>query len=409
MIQIDLISQIFLSLSVLGLLVVTLARDVNAARKLALAVITCMLAAVLLSIRFSWLAFSDPTTYQTVVFILLGNLLAAFYTPAFMGEKKTFALIFALNLLSFMIWTSELGQMIWMAVPTFFLILTVAHLHDRGMLRLLLLFAVITSSLIAVSLSNPDAASHSVKLLELGGLIFIMGLFPLSPWYSRLFERSSTGLLAASFIMQVIFVLKLEKQQSLVRDDYLFVLPLMATFSLLMAIAQPCARRALCGLAASQLAFLAFALSGEHFSDKASILLADSQLVTIPGLILTMGILEVRIGRLSLARPSGHYDSYPKLATCMLLFGLMGAGFPLSLAYVAEDLVLESGIHESLYQGVAWLVVTALAAIAVIKMYLYLFHGGRGHEVGMDILSSKLIAAVLASVFLIVSSVLLPA
>jgi hypothetical protein len=43
-------------------------------------------------------------------------------------------------------------------------------------------------------------------------------------------------------------------------------------------------------------------------------------------------------------------------------------------------------------------------AILVVKMYLYLCHGRKGHEPGIDILPAKLFAAVLATIYLLAAS-----
>jgi hypothetical protein len=110
------------------------------------------------------------------------------------------------------------------------------------------------------------------------------------------------------------------------------------------------------------------------------------------------------VGNLSLSRPTGQYDFAPKLASAILLFGLTSVGFPLSLVYVAEDLILETELYEAPLRGSAWLGVTALTVVAVIKLYLYLCHGGKGFEPGIDILPSTLFATVFVTGFLIVFS-----
>ena len=81
-----------------------------------------------------------------------------------------------------------------------------------------------------------------------------------------------------------------------------------------------------------------------------------------------LGILAARIDKLNLSRPSGQCDSYPKLASATLLFGLMSAVSPLPLAYLAEDLILEARLYETPAQGFAWLGLAELTAVAVIRL-----------------------------------------
>ncbi|MDF1764973.1 MAG: hypothetical protein P1V29_01150 [Gammaproteobacteria bacterium] len=401
----DLTLILHVILSLCGFVFILSSRDIRRMRTAAMTALSLMF---LVEIALPRLGVNVRSGTELLAFIILGNLLASFFTPAYLGSRRTFTTILAFNSLAIgtQIFTGNLFLVI--AVPVFFCILTLASWRLDGSHRLVGSYGLITSGLLASSLLAPSSGSEGSFLLELVGLVFLIGLFPFSPWFSRLYEKLPSGLLASAFVCQVALVMSLERQQSLPRDFYLVVLPVFALLSLLMALSQSNARRALSGLAASQLAFLIYADSGQHFSDLAALLLAQAQMATIPGLILTVGALEMRVGKLNLSRAMGHFESYPKLAAATLIFGLMGAGFPLSLAYIAEDLILETGFHDTPLLGVGWLLVTALTAITVVKLYLFLFHGGRGREPGLDILPSKLFAAVLTMVFLVFSTLVLP-
>jgi formate hydrogenlyase subunit 3/multisubunit Na+/H+ antiporter MnhD subunit len=397
------------SLTIAAMAIIIVAADIRKARTIALFALLIMFLLEVIPAVLGLQEIMGLAATRMRSFIILGNLLACFYTPAFMSSRLTFSLILVMNGLTLAL--LEIGdiRLLCVVVAVFFFILIVASGTKNGMHRILSVFGVLCTALISMSVLYPGQMGLDAGILELVGLIFFIGLFPVSPWFSKLYENLPSGLLASAFILQVMFIISLQQQQSLDRNAVLVVLPLLSIVSVLMALAQCNARRALSGLAASQLGFLVYAGSGQHFSDLAASLLAQAQIVAIPGLILTIGILETRIGRLNLSRPSGQYDSYPKLASAMLLFGLMSAGFPLSLIYVAEDLILEAGLFEAPLQGFAWLGVTALTAIAVMKLYLYLCHGGKGFEPGIDILPSKLFAAVFVTGFLIVSSFTLTA
>jgi hypothetical protein len=401
--------SIHLGLTVASMAFIMLAGNIKNVRTVALVALLSMFVLEVVPAVFDLQEIVGLSGERMRSFIILGNLLACFYTPAFMSSRLTFSLVLLLNVITLGLLEISDVRLLCLFVPAFFLILIVASGTKNGMHRILIVFGVLCSALISMSVLSPDAAGIDAGILELVGLIFFIGLFPVSPWFSKLYENLPSGLLASGFVLQAMFIISLQQQQSLDRNTLLAVLPVLSILSVLMALAQHNARRALSGLAASQLGFLVYAGSGQHFSDLAASLLGQAQMVAIPGLILTLGILETRIGKLNLSRPSGQYDSYPKLASAMLLFGLMSAGFPLSLVYVAEDLILEAGLYETPLQGFAWLGVTALTAVAVIKLYLYLCHGGKGFEPGIDILPSKLFAAVFVTGFLIVSSFTLAA
>lgn len=397
-----------LGISFLGLIVILMPQNRSRTRTITLLALASVLAAEVLTSIVNYSELAEQSSWRLSVFIVLGSLLASFYTPAYMSSRRVFSKIILLNLLSLSVLQASGTQIVWLAIPGFFALLAIGNRAEAGMPRILGIFGVVCTMLFYGSLLMPGIHTDTSHLLELIGLVLFIGLFPVSPWFSRLYETESMGVLASAFIVQAAVVFALEQQQSLVRDVVLMALPVFAILSVLLALAHSSARRALSGLASSQLAFLVYASSGQHYSDLAAVLLGQSMMVTIPGLILAVGALEARVGRLNLTRPSGQFESYPKLAFVILLFGLMGAGFPLSMAYIAEDLVLESGFHEYPMMGASWLLVTALTAIVVIKLYLYLCHGSRDKEPGIDILPSKLFAATFVTLVLVVSSIILP-
>lgn len=77
-------------------------------------------------------------------------------------------------------------------------------------------------------------------------------------------------------------------------------------------------------------------------------------------------------------RPHGCYDSWPRLANAFLVLALVSAGLPLTLGYVSSDLILRGAFAVKTGPTVFVLVATMLNAIAMMKMYLYLFQGSGG-------------------------------
>lgn len=328
-----------------------------------------------------------------------GSMLACFYTPAFNASTRLYAGMLGLHFLLQLLLHMPDPLLLACSLPAAFALLLWNQWRTPGQRRLLLAYGLPVCILTAVLL----LAGNS-PVLQLLALPLLLGQFPLAAWYPRLFEQAPPGLLAQLLMFQVGCVLTLA---TLLTPQPL-LLPLLtlgSLLSLLMALAQAKPRRSLAGISAAQLGFLFFAVSATT-QQAAALVLAKSMLLTLPGLILTLGMLEMRRGPLSLLRPMGHYDSYPKLATAILLFGLMAAGFPLTLAYVAEDVVLAAGFEAHPLLVGSWLLMLALNAIALVKHYLYLCHGERGHEPGIDILPGKLLASAATVLYLLVSSIL---
>ncbi|GGY52903.1 proton-conducting transporter transmembrane domain-containing protein [Parvularcula lutaonensis] len=225
------------------------------------------------------------------------------------------------------------------------------------------------------------------------GLAFVLGLFPLAPWYGRLFERLPSAIIAGLVIVQITFITGFETLRPETSQAAHLVLVSLAILSSLVALSRADARRALAGLMGSQLALLAYAQALTPELAKSDVILASAMMIALPGLLLAIGALEARRGRLSLSRPSGSFESTPRLANTIPLFGLLSAGFPLSLTYVGEDLILQSGFASEPVIIVGWAVVIALNAIMAIKLFLFLCHGSAEKQRGIDLQPAKYWAA----------------
>jgi NADH-quinone oxidoreductase subunit M len=99
--------------------------------------------------------------------------------------------------------------------------------------------------------------------------------------------------------------------------------------------------------------------------------------LALGGLGLTLRALEARFGRLSLASFRGLYESTPTQAVCFLLTGLTSVGFPVTLGYVATELLVDGAVAANPWVGVVVVVAAALNGIAVVRAYLLLFTGAR--------------------------------
>jgi NADH-quinone oxidoreductase subunit M len=101
--------------------------------------------------------------------------------------------------------------------------------------------------------------------------------------------------------------------------------------------------------------------------------------LALTGLGLTVWALIARRGRLNLESYQGGYERSPMLATSFLLFGLTSCGFPGTLGFLSQDLLLQGTTQEYPHIGVLVAATTALNSITLMRAYLHLFCGSPAH------------------------------
>ncbi|MEQ8660504.1 MAG: proton-conducting transporter membrane subunit, partial [Gammaproteobacteria bacterium] len=174
-------------------------------------------------------------------------------------------------------------------------------------------------------------------------LLTLVAAPPLHSWYLRLAQALPLNLFAGIVILQAsVLESAVIAVPGSARATLAWLLALAALANSLLALAQRDARRAAACIIASQLAVAAFA---EFSAGEAAVVGGTFMLLTVvtasTGFLLLLGALEARRGEaLGLSRPHGCYASWPRLANAFLVLGLVSAGLPLTLGYVASDLVL---------------------------------------------------------------------
>src|SRR5262249_21568453 len=86
-------------------------------------------------------------------------------------------------------------------------------------------------------------------------------------------------------------------------------------------------------------------------------------------------VLEARRGRLDLTIYHGGYERMPLLAISFLCMGLACTGFPGTLGFVGQELLVNGAVDAFPVMGFAVVVASALTGLAVLRMYFSLFCG----------------------------------
>jgi NADH-quinone oxidoreductase subunit M len=93
------------------------------------------------------------------------------------------------------------------------------------------------------------------------------------------------------------------------------------------------------------------------------------------GLARCVLVLEARRGRLDLRTFHGGYERMPLLAITFLGMGLACTGFPGTLGFVGQELLVDGAVEEFPVMGFAIVAASALTGLAVMRMYFSLFCG----------------------------------
>jgi NADH-quinone oxidoreductase subunit M len=241
------------------------------------------------------------------------------------------------------------------------------------------LFALGAGALAFASDLPAAAAPVGAGLLLVAAMIR-KGIFPFHSWMPDLFDQGPFG---AALLFSVPQVAAYALARLVVPRAPAGLLLGMGALSLLTAVygaaafvAQRDARRAFGYFFMSQSALVMAGLECSSIEGLVGGLgLWLSSGLALVGMGATVWLLEARRGRLAIDRLHGGYRNKPLLATAFLLFGLASVGFPGTLGFVAEELLIDGAVTQFPRVGFAVVLASSLSAIGVLRMYFALFCG----------------------------------
>ena len=153
---------------------------------------------------------------------------------------------------------------------------------------------------------------------------------------------------------------------------------LTAVYGAALALIQRDARRAVGYLFVSQSALVLAGLdSRSEAALTGSLVIWISSALAFTGIGRAILAIEARRGRLDLRTHHGGYDQMPLLGAGFLVLGLACTGFPGTLGFVGQEILLEGVVHEFPAAALVVVLTSALTGLAVMRMYLSLFCGAR--------------------------------
>ncbi len=206
------------------------------------------------------------------------------------------------------------------------------------------------------------------------------GIFPFHAWIPEVFDSGRIGptvRFSAPQLGSYVAVVLLVPHASAGMLRTLAILSLVtAVYGAALAVVQRDARRACGYLFVSQSALVLAGL--DCASPRAlagSLVLWLSSALAFTGLARAVLSLETRRGRLDLNRHHGGYEQMPQLAVSFLILGLACTGFPGTLGFIGQEMLVEGAVHEFPALGFLVVAAAALTGLAVLRMYFSLFCG----------------------------------
>ncbi len=238
---------------------------------------------------------------------------------------------------------------------------------------------------IGVALVAGSGAGHTA--IETAGLWLIAtaalvrkGIVPFHAWVPEVFDSGRLGpaiLFSAPQVgayMTVVLVVP-HASPELLRLIAILALA-TAVYGAALALVQTSARRACGYLFMSQSALVMAGLDCTSVGALAGGLVVWlSAGLAFAGLARCVLVLEARRGRLDLTTFHGGYERMPVLGIAFLATGLACAGFPGTLGFVGQELLVNGAVDAFPVMGFAIVIASALTGLAVIRMYFSLFCG----------------------------------
>lgn len=257
-----------------------------------------------------------------------------------------------------------------------------AHRYQRRIVAVYLGMSTLLFAIGVVLLAGPSA-----QQTESAGIWFIViaalirkGIVPFHAWVPEVFDHGRLGpaiLFSAPQLGAYMTVVLIVPRAS---PETLRVIALVAlgtaVYGAALALVQASARRACGYLFVSQSALVMAGLDCTSESALAGGLLVWlSAGLAFAGLARCVLVLEARRGRLDLTTYHGGYERMPLLAVSFLAMGLACTGFPGTLGFVAQELLVDGAVDLFPVMGFAIVVASALTGLAVLRMYFSLFCG----------------------------------
>ena len=214
-----------------------------------------------------------------------------------------------------------------------------------------------------------------------------MAVVPFHSWLPVLMARGPFGLSALLVNVHAGLYLLARVVMPLLPDEWNQVAPALgalglvsALYGAVLAMAQTDLRRVVGFLVVSQSGMLLTGLAlGNTQGIAGSLLQSVAAGIALTGLNLVVRALEARTGTADVTRLGGLVRRAPRLAAFFFLMGFASIGFPGTLSFVGEDLLLHGILDAHPLVALPLLLTTAINSITLLRAFQRTFLGTPAH------------------------------
>jgi NADH-quinone oxidoreductase subunit M len=233
----------------------------------------------------------------------------------------------------------------------------------------------------------PDAWRRPLFGLLLLAVGVRMAVVPFHSWLPVLMTRGPFGLGPLLVNVHVGLYLLVRVVMPLMPSQWNHAGPLLgvlglcgALYGAVLALAQVDLRRMVGFLLVSQSGLLLAGLAMVNVQSLAGALLQSVAVgLAFTGLMLVVRALEARTGTTDLTRLGGLVRRAPRMAAFFFLLGFASLGFPGTMSFVGEDLLLHGILGAHPLVALPMLLATAINAIALFRAFQRTFLGSPAH------------------------------
>jgi len=266
-----------------------------------------------------------------------------------------------------------------------------AHRYQRRVVAVYLggstlLFGVGVALLVGPGAGHATIETTGIWLIVAAALVR-KGIVPFHAWVPEVFDHGRLGpaiLFSAPQVGAYMTAVLIVPRAS---SDVLRLIAVLAlataVYGAALALVQRSARRACGYLFMSQSALVMAGLDCTSVAALAGGLLVWlSAGLAFAGLARCVLVLEARR---DLSACHGGYERMPVLAIAFLAMGLACTGFPGTLGFVGQELLVQGAVDVFPVMGFAVVIASALTGLAVLRMYFALFCGRRDAPVHLGV------------------------
>lgn len=225
----------------------------------------------------------------------------------------------------------------------------------------------------------PEVARDALVLVSMVGL----AVFPLHLHLPRIFAKASLGPAVALVLVQPALVVAMHAVLPTLGSKEGTVMSVLATFSVVAAayaafgsLGQRELRPMIGYLVSSQNGLVLAGLATRTTEGGvAAVLSSMATAIAGAGLLILAHEVESRAGHVDLRSSHGFAKPWPRLGVAYLLLSLATLGFPGSLQFFSEDLLLQGFLETHPFLAYAVLLVAASNGVTVLRSFIVLFFG----------------------------------